>query len=131
MKNWMPLLFMAVGAAGAAPNADALAICYAFSGDKVNQKGPCVVASGYGAGGSYRAITFQNKEYVIESTTEMLPSGAMRTLSTTINGTKGIEYVRDARWYNIIKGNLYPNMDYLYCTKTPNGKTDICVKYPE
>ncbi|MFC6593184.1 hypothetical protein ACFP81_14955 [Deinococcus lacus] len=129
MKKWILLTLLTTGVAGAAPNPDALAICYTFSGNKVLKTGPCVVSSGYGAGGSYQTIHFQNKEYATESATEMTSSGVTRTVWTTLNGGKGIEYVRDARWYTINKGALYPDGDYLYCTKTPDGKTDICVKY--
>ena len=129
MKKRILLSLMTAGVVSAAPHPDTLAICYTFSGDKVLKTGPCVVSSGYGAGGTYQTIHFQNKEYAIESATEVTPSGATRTAWTTLNSGKGIEYVRDARWYTIIKGALYPDGDYLYCTKTPDGKTDICVKY--
>lgn len=129
MKQWILFTVMTAGIASAAPNADTLAICYTFSGDRVLQTGPCIVSSGYGAGGTYQTIRFQDREYVTESATELTSSGGTRTAWTTLNGSKGIEYVRDARWHNIIKGALYPDGEYLYCTKTPNGKTDICVKY--
>ncbi|MFC6619513.1 hypothetical protein [Deinococcus radiophilus] len=129
MKQWILFTVMTAGIASAAPNADTLAICYTFSGDRVLQTGPCIVSSGYGAGGTYQTIRFQNREYVTESATELMSSGDTRTAQTTLNGSKGIEYVRDARWHTIIKGALYPDGEYLYCTKTPNGKTDICVKY--
>ena len=129
VKKWILLSVMTTGVVNAAPNADTFAICYTFSGDKVLKTGPCVVSSGYGAGGTYQTIRFQDREYVTQSATEMTSSEGTRTVWTTLDGSRGIEYVRDARWYNIIKGALYPDGEYLYCIKTPNGKTDICVKY--
>lgn len=129
MKKLVALVMLVLGGAIAAPNPDQLAICYLFSKNKVLKTGPCVVSSGDGAGGTYATYTFLGKKYETESATEPSSTGVTRTLWTTLNGKDAIEYVRDARWYNIIKGERYGDMAYLYCVKTPDGKIDICVKY--
>lgn len=53
----------------AAPNPDKLSICYLFDkNEELVSRGACILSTGYGAGGIYTAIDYNNKEYLFEST---------------------------------------------------------------
>lgn len=66
MKKYILLLLALPLAALARPNADKLGICYSFDGNKLKDRGVCIVSSGNAVGEMYTNIDFNGKKYLFE-----------------------------------------------------------------
>lgn len=118
------LMVLGIHSANARPNPDRLGICYVFSGDEVSQKAPCIIASGYGAGGSYVGLEFNHKSHVFETSTMPEDDG-----KTTYEDKPVRQYIRHAGFYHVISDDELESVepdDMLYCYRTRDKKLDIC-----
>lgn len=104
----------------ARPNPDELGICYLFKGDNLQDKGACIVSTGYGAGGVYTSLYFNKKDYLFEF--------------TDYEEADKLSYLRDSGFYHKITRQLledydYGDNDYLMCYKS--RPSDVCYRVPQ
>ena len=120
----LPLVLVATNA-NARPYPDQLGICYFFSGDKLKQKKPCVIATGYGAGSMYTSLEVGKKEYTFTTNT------MIENEETTYNDKPVYVYSRLMGFYrelsdDDVKSGVYEYSDLLPCYRTQDKKLDIC-----
>ncbi|ENW08763.1 MULTISPECIES: hypothetical protein [Acinetobacter] len=107
-------------------NPDRKGKCIEVNGKNIPTK--CVISSGGGAGGMYKALKIGDKEYLIEENT-MNPDAEERSISLgrnadTLQDAK--EYYREAKTKQVIK--TYKDGAW-FCTKQIKGKLDVCYSY--
>lgn len=117
-------LFISV-AAFAHENPDRIGQCFVV--DRKNISKGCIVSSGGGAGGMYTLLTIDEKEYLIEESTQN-PDSEERSISMGGDSDELMEakeYYRD----NKTKKELtkYKEGAWL-CYKQVNGKMDACYR---
>lgn len=127
MKKFVCLMMLPLALvttnANARPYPDKLGVCYFFSGNKLKQKTPCVVAAGYGAGAMYTSLQIGKRNYYFETNT-MTEDG-----QTTYKGKPVHEYTRDASFYRVLTDKeleTAENEELLFCYRTRDKKLDIC-----
>jgi hypothetical protein len=109
----------------ARPFPDRLGICYGFRGDQMFLHSPCIIGTGYGAGAQYMTLTVEKTVFAIEYP-NLRPNQP-----PTLNGKPAISYKRDASFYQVLKDKPIDGETYIDCTRTKDGKIDICVLDPD
>ena len=123
MRNWLILLLL-FSTAQARPFPDRLGICYGFRGEALFLQAPCVISTGYGTGAQYVSLHVDKTSFYIEYSTEQ------RNTPPTINGRPAIAYQRDASFYQVLNGPQIRGEQYMDCTKSKDGKINVCFFYP-
>lgn len=112
----------------AAPMNDRPAVCYIFNLGKLKSMSPCILSSGYGAGGTYDVLRIGKRKYVAETSTcydEKTDNNF--ECGTTLNNKEAIYYKRNL-FYDVIVDSSLIDDDALSCYITKDKKTDICFK---
>jgi len=76
LSSVMGIIAMALHSpATARPYPDEVAVCYAFQGDTLERREPCVISAGYGAGAHYATLHWLNESsttiYMINACSDM------------------------------------------------------------
>ncbi|MCH7328962.1 MULTISPECIES: hypothetical protein [Acinetobacter] len=114
--------------AHAAPTGEKVAVCYIFKGDKIINHSPCILSTGYGAGGTYESMQIGKKSY--EAETQICydkKSDNNIECGISLNGKDATYYHRNL-FYNKIDDIKLINSDSLSCYITKDKTTDICIK---
>jgi hypothetical protein len=111
----------------ARPSPDRLAICYTFNNDDLLKKIPCIISSGYGAGGSYTQLAIGQTSIQIEDDDgQKHPKGPM------LNGKKARAYNRDGYFYQSVDKNVHRDKNEadndLFCFNEIGQAASYCYK---
>lgn len=123
-KTLLALMCLAVsGVAYAAPTDERPGVCYMFKGDKLLNKGVCVVSTGDGAGGMYEALSYNGTDYLIETALcHNKKTDEYTECGTDLNGLPAKFYNRNL-FYKRMEGDRVGELT-CYLSK----KIDICYK---
>ena len=97
-----------------------MGICYGFKGNDLFLHAPCIISAGYGAGAQYVSLTVEKTTFYIEY------PNIRPNMTPTINGKAAISYQRDASFFQVLTGQPMKGESYLDCTKSTDGKVNIC-----
>lgn len=114
-----------ISGAEARPWPDQLGICYVMKDGQLASRQPCVVSTGYGAGGNYTSLSFGGKSYTIERSTMTAKETA------TLNEAAATEYLRENAFFNIVsskEATSRADEELLWCAKS--RYIDLCYLTP-
>ena len=120
MNKLCLVLLLLASTSIARPFPERLGICYGFRGENLFLHAPCIISSGYGAGAQYVSLTVEKTTFYIEY------PNIRPNMAPTVNGKPAISYQRDASFFQVLTGQPMKGESYLDCTKSTDGKVNIC-----
>ena len=127
-KTLLFISFLLSTFAHAAPMDERPAVCYTFVKGKLQSRDVCILATGYGAGGSYANIQIGKQIFNAETRAcydKKLDNDV--ECGVSLNGEDARHYYRDL-FYSLITDSTFINDNSLSCYVSKSRKTDICFK---